>query len=128
MKASFRKEGGFFCVPTWGKKSLFSVASPNVLNITPKMKGETTENGEQGRTRGGYTMWYRDGLRGQVPTEHLKVPPMAVFESLSDRPLMGAVLYTISDLIYNFPTEFHDKIEGHWSSHLTMKRMNCCLL
>lgn len=119
--------------------------------------------------------WYRDDLRGQVPTEHLKVPPMAVFESLSDRslaywffddgcytcgdmnivyhfPLLdhGAVVealrgstgfswrlvggksvkylklprseytqffervvpYATPDLMYKFPTEFHDKIEG----------------
>ena len=119
--------------------------------------------------------WYRDDLRGQVPTEHLKVPPMAVFENLSDRslaywffddgcytcgdmniayhfPLLdhGAVVealngstglswrlvgsgsvrtlklprseyaqffervvpYATPDLMYKFPTEFHDKIEG----------------
>lgn len=60
--------------------------------------------------------WYRDDLRGQVPTEHLKVPPMTVFESLSDRSLaywfFDDGCYTCGDMniVYHFPLLDHGAV------------------
>lgn len=53
--------------------------------------------------------WYRDSLRGSVPTEYLKAPPMAIFENLSDRSLaywfFDDGCYTCGDLflVFHFP-------------------------